>query len=1335
MAQRRPRKEKSERIVPEGLSEAILRKVLEHAPLAIALVDRTGRPVLVNQALCDMLGYTADELCRMRFTEFTHPEDATADWELFQELLKGRRSSYTLRKRYIRKDGQVVPALLSVGLVRDERGRPQVIIGMARDITAQVSAEAQAQAYLERLELLRMAFEHAGEAVFITDVNGTILWVNPAFTATTGYTAEEAVGQNPRILKSGIHPREFYERFWSHILAGQVWRGVFINRRKDGTLYYDERTIAPVRDAEGRITHFVAIGEDVTERVRMQEALRRHERHLEMRSRILSATLEAADLDERLNRILDAVLESMGTEIGGIHLVMDDKVVLRAWRGMSDEFRAHVQVFPVAEAPDWMRTAQVVHERLSEAGRTPDFAKREGIQAWAAVPLELPTGEWLGTLMLGSRRYEALREEDVRALWDVSRQVALAVWHARLRRSAEERLRRLMVLREIDRAIIQKLNLREVLEAVLAGIPAEMGAEAVAVSLLDETRTRFRVFLMRLPNGRVVEEPAFEVADSLLHWFVERQEPVIIYDVTQDPRLQTYREVLRGERLFSYVGVPLVAQGVTIGILHMFTTTPRVFSDEDVTFFQTLAGQAAIAIDNARMFHEAVQRLRSAEHTLAAQIRIALSAPEAVAERVLQELQAALGVEHADFYGYDESAGVLRLRACVGFAADRLASVTAEPGSVVRLGEGLVGRVAAEGRSVYVPDTAREPRWRGFAYDAARPLRSAYLAPVRFGDQLFGVIVLMADEPGAFPALQREMIDNFAGYIGASLAVVRLLTEVRRRADQSEALHRIVRAADERLDRRGIIETALLGLEQALPGTALAVFSYDGAADVLVLEGYNEVARPVAVALGMDVGSVVEAGRFRWLGDLKQGQALRLDDLEALAEAYFQRLVRAAGLRSALLVPIVSEGNLLGILHVGRTAPRAFTAADEAFLTALADHLAVAFRNARLFADLERAYRDLQQAQTALLQQERLRALGEMASGIVHDINNALVPIVGYAELLEQHRDEQVRERARRLSEAAADIVRIVERLRAFYRPRGPEEALEMVDLNEAVRRVVELTRPRWYDMPQREGVTVDVEMDLAEDLPPTAADGAEVREALTNLVFNAVDAVLAKGEARGRIVLRTRQQGEWAVVEVVDTGVGMDEETKRRAVEPFFTTKGERGSGLGLAMVYGTMRRHDGGLELESEPGRGTTARLIFPIRTVEWKAEAESPETPTAPLQVLLVDDDPRVRQVLGVMIQEMGHRVTVAESGAQGLRLFEEAIQRGEPYDVVLTDLGMPGVTGAEVVRRVKAVRPSTSVVVLTGWGPEAKPREADAALGKPPVWRELKALFARLASRKT
>jgi signal transduction histidine kinase len=381
------------------------------------------------------------------------------------------------------------------------------------------------------------------------------------------------------------------------------------------------------------------------------------------RNRILSATLRTLDLDERLDLILDEVQAYLQVEFGAIHLVQGREVVLRCWRGLSDAFRAQVLSFPADDPPAYFLKARIVHERLSEEGITPDFAKRDGIQAWACLPLRLPPGrqgdkgtrgqgdretsgmpalseaegpalehsggtedlqanshlvtplslsqrgeseegEWLGTILVGSRRYEALGEQEIQALAAMADQLALAVDHARAYRRAQERLARLQTLRDIDRAIIQQLDLRQVLHAVLEQVPKELGADVAAISLLDEGALRTAVFALCLPNGTVIEEEAFTLAESLIHWFVERKEPVIIYDLAQEPRVQMHRWRIRHNRLASYLGVPLIVRDRTSGILHILTTQPRVFADEDVAFFRTLAGQAAIAIENARLYQE-----------------------------------------------------------------------------------------------------------------------------------------------------------------------------------------------------------------------------------------------------------------------------------------------------------------------------------------------------------------------------------------------------------------------------------------------------------------------------------------------------------------------------------------------------------------------------------------------------------------------------------------------------------------------------------------------------------------------------------------------------------
>ena len=346
-----------------------------------------------------------------------------------------------------------------------------------------------------------------------------------------------------------------------------------------------------------------------TERRQAEEALRCQRDELSARNAILSATLHTADLDELLHLIIDEVLAFLRVEFGGIHLLQADRVVLRAWRGLSADFRAQVLSFPADDPPDWMCNPYVVHEHLNDVDVTPEFAKGEGIQAWASIPLHLPPkdggeGKWLGALTVGSRRYEALREDKVRVLKTLSDQLALAIDHLRAYREAQERLARLQTLHDIDRAIIQRLDLRGVLHVVLERVPKELGAEAAAISLLDKDQWCSKVFVMHLPNGTFVEEEAFELAESLLHWFVERQEPVLIHDLTQDPRVRMHRERIHNKRLISYLGVPLVARDQTIGILHILTMQPKVFVDEDVAFFRTLAGQAGMAIENARLYEE-----------------------------------------------------------------------------------------------------------------------------------------------------------------------------------------------------------------------------------------------------------------------------------------------------------------------------------------------------------------------------------------------------------------------------------------------------------------------------------------------------------------------------------------------------------------------------------------------------------------------------------------------------------------------------------------------------------------------------------------------------------
>jgi signal transduction histidine kinase len=381
--------------------------------------------------------------------------------------------------------------------------------------------------------------------------------------------------------------------------------------------------------------------------------------------------------------------------------------------------------------------------------------------------------------------------------------------------------------------------------------------------------------------------------------------------------------------------------------------------------------------------------------------------------------------------------------------------------------------------------------------------------------------------------------------------------------------------------------------------------------------------------------------------------------------------------------------------------------------------------------ELQGAYDELRLTQQAALQQERLSALGQMASGIAHDINNAISPISLYVEsLLESDPGLSVRARQSLpiVLRAIDDVGATLARMREFYRVREPQLNPLPVDANVLIEQVIELTRARWSAMPQQSGAFISVTKELTSPLPPILGLESEIREALTNLIFNAVDAM----PDGGTLTLRTSVRHDKIALEVSDTGSGMDEETRRKCLEPFFTTKGERGTGLGLAMVYGTIQRHSAAIEIDSELGQGTTVRLIFPVAEVSAaEAPPDLPLRPTGSLRILIIDDEPVVLESLSEALRGEGHATEPVSDAREAIARFK-ADSTG--FDVVITDLGMPHLDGHGVAKAVKEFSPTTPVILLTGWGKAMRdegdePRYVDQVLGKPPKLREIRAVLAQ------
>ena len=381
---------------------------------------------------------------------------------------------------------------------------------------------------------------------------------------------------------------------------------------------------------------------------------------------------------------------------------------------------------------------------------------------------------------------------------------------------------------------------------------------------------------------------------------------------------------------------------------------------------------------------------------------------------------------------------------------------------------------------------------------------------------------------------------------------------------------------------------------------------------------------------------------------------------------------------------------------------------------------------------LSRALVDLQEAQDHIVQQERLRALGQMASGIAHDFNNALHPIVGYAELLLEQpgldRVPNARRYLRHILTSAGDAASVVGRLREFYRSRADEDVLVPTDLAVVLQQVADLTRPRWYNEALAAGIRIAVVTELAS-VPRVMGHDAQLREAFTNLVLNAVDAM----PGGGTMVLRTRVDGDRVLVDVSDSGVGMSEEVRRHCLEPFFTTKGDRGSGLGLGMVYGIVHRHDGTLNIASAPGIGTTITLGFPAARDAAADVVVAPPQATAPaMRVLVVDDKAGVRHLLQELLESDGHEVEAVATGGDAVARLAES-----EFDIVVTDRSMPVMSGDELARLVKESARPVPVIMVTGFGvlmnsADECPFGVDIVLPKPLTRAALRDAVAAVAA---
>jgi GAF domain-containing protein len=1018
-------------------------------------------------------------------------------------------------------------------------------------------------------------------------------------------------------------------------------------------------------------------------------------------------------------RLLDLIIERAGGLLeaeGAIFLLDSDAMLVpRAWYGVGPwlrDIRIPIGV-NVAGVCARDRRGLIVNEyEASPLGR-PEFARR-GIRRVMAQPL-LARDRLLGVIALNRGHGSApFRDGDLATFETFANQAAIAIENARLYRDAKRHGEHLAALDVVNRQVSSSLDFEEVLRNIAIATGRFFDAPYVSVWVADPEARKLRRSVVvgdRELSGRLPGELAF--GEGGAGWTAEQRQPILWADLQEDRRIIGGAiAARRGLRYFT--ALPVTLGDRLLGVISMRRSTPPSTTPEAESLARSLTAQAAVALEHARLYAETARRLAETRSLL--EVTTVLNSTletRKLLEQVAMTIARVCGIERCT------------IDLIVDGRASPLTSQFADGHTEPELWRQFVSQPPYDPRSIPAYARALETRAPVVVDDASDAtlippqwvdtcgVGGSLVVPLLRHDAVIGFMHLdVLRRRGRFEPWQVSL----AAAIGAQLALAiensRLFSDNQRRLEELALLHELSQAVTGQLDRAALVEVIYRQLARVLDAPTGGIFAYD------------ERRQEFEALLRMRNGAieVAETGRRYPVGVglmtrlVERRQAIRTDDyVEACGREGVTPLDTDQPLPYWVGAPMIAGDEVVGAIAL-RGGARPFTEADARLLTNIAGLAALAFRSARLYEERTQAYSELVAAQDHLLRVDKLRALGEMASGVAHDFNNLLASIVGRTQMLLQAvEDPRLRQWLGVIERAARDGTQTVRRLQEFTRIRR-DQAFVPVDLNEVAREALEVTQFRWRDEAMSRGIDLQVVTSFA-GRASVSGDPAELREALINLILNAVDAM----ESGGVLTLATRVDGDAVVLTVADTGEGMSAEVQRRLFEPFFTTKGPKGTGLGLSVTFGIVSRHGGQIEVDSAPGKGTRLELRFPQARAEPAVLAGPPAAVVAgagePARCLVVDDEDEVRDMLGDVLALGGHTPVLVSSGSEAITRF-----RAEDFDIVLTDLGMSGVTGWQVARACKEAEPAVPVLLVTGWGVEVSPEDlaahgVDAVLSKP------------------
>jgi PAS domain S-box-containing protein len=1337
------------RLIERHRLEKHYRELVEQGADIIFTHDLTGRITSLNDAGVKFFGCPAIDAPRKTVAELLTSASADRTGFDLAQLQPGgsRREILSL------KDGEGNPqffdALLSV--VADSAGHAQSVRAVLRNITDQRRAEAALQQSEERY---RELFEDANDLIYTHDLKGNFTALNKAGERITGYSREEAMRMNMAQVVAPEHlelARKMTRKKSEGGTATTYELDIFTQDGHRVSLEVSSRLMAE----DGVPFGIQGIARDITDRKRAAAALRQSE--------------------EQYRTLVENANDMIYThDLQGNYLSVN-----KACERVSGYSRGELLSMNVAQlaAPGFLNLAKEMTAKKLAAGEQTsyefDLIGKDGRPVSIEVNsrLIMENGEPAG--VQGIARDITERKHATEAI--------------------AQQAEREAIINRISNAVRQSLDLEEIFRTAVAELGSHLNVDRCTFFLLDsEGQVAQNVAEYSADGTNTVSQnfalPKLEEINRSL----DLDGVLTVADAQHDARItDTYTQVLRplGVRSIMYVTINL-GDELTAAITLSTTKRLREWEEPEVALVKAVANQTGLAMRQARLLEraESTSAREALINRLSLAIRASLSLTE-VLDTATRELGKALSASRVYLRFYE--AGGTRAPIEHEYNIPSLAPVRA----TISLHEGLIAQTLRQATKLVIHDAMNFEGYSEELRGAIRSqveqngFRSAIFCPVVINNRFRGALCIhQTDRVRRWLDDEVALVEAVAAQLATGIAQAELFEITRRAKKEWETTFNAMSDGIFIFDRNNLlirVNRAGASMEDSWPHLLLGRRCCDilrssheegeCIVETVLREGRSvnievvpeRLNRPLVISgeplVDSESGTIGVVCTARDLSDLRkveaiarERQSLITNILESVREPICaidpqgtflwcnNATVSALGRRPEELIgsqyldiifPADREMARENFSHALTGSPCSFEARyqtiDGEIRYALVDNapLVVEEKTVGVLWIARDITEQKEQGQRAA-QADKLRALGQLASGVAHDFNNALAAILGRAQLMRrQTGDDGMLRNLDIIHTAAEDAAATVRRIQAFAR-QSPTSEFEIVEVVGLLRDSQEITRTRWENEALMRGLNFEVVVEADEEFY-TPGNASELREVFVNLIVNAVDA-MPQG---GRIMITCGREDDRLVLRFTDTGTGMADDVRERIFEPFYTTKGLQGTGLGLAVSYSIIERHQGSISVSSELSRGSTFEIELPATdTVKFTEPTVDDEAMAASISILVIDDEDFVRDTLSDMLDALGHRVVSASGGREALEKL-----RKHQFDLVFTDLSMPEMDGWEVAREIRRGWPTLNIVMVTGYGqttrvPSGELDLVDNVIGKPFDFAQISATIATMTAKR-